>query len=104
MNVCRPEPGLCLPASCREPSFGHAILTIYNATTARFEWHRNQVSPLAPHDCRQQPAARHPGSCLSGRVGTSSLTLKGAPRIDMQDGIPVVTDAVEITVDTTACP
>lgn len=27
----------------REPSYGHAILTIYNSTVAKWEWHRNQV-------------------------------------------------------------
>ena len=32
--------GCCLACSSayREPSFGHAILTVYNATTALWQW------------------------------------------------------------------
>lgn len=27
---------------CSEPEFGHGILTIVDAVTAKWEWHRNQ--------------------------------------------------------------
>ena len=30
---------ICL---CSEPEFGHGILTVIDAVTAKWEWHRNQ--------------------------------------------------------------
>ena len=36
---------------CREPSFGHAILELHNATRATFTWHRNQdLAGMGPAD------------------------------------------------------
>ncbi|KAL4432463.1 hypothetical protein ABPG77_001762 [Micractinium sp. CCAP 211/92] len=61
----------------REPSFGHGILTIQNATHALWEWHKNQVDDSQVSDSVMLTRGSDSEACTkaraaAGAAGTSS--------------------------------
>lgn len=90
-----PSPGACYHAfasgfcldkqpewsAYREPSFGHGVLTVFNATHAQWQWHRNQDEELHVADSvvfvRGQSGCNAKRALVEGvarRAGTSVLS------------------------------